>query len=70
MPLYTAPKMTKYLQTNGPWSQLIDLKNVKINRIKEDKEVVLNKRLTIKPFIVPHRDEFSETVGYKINGIP
>ena len=68
MPLYTAPKMTKYLQTNGPWSQLIDLKNVKINRIKEDKEVVLNKRLTIKPFIVPHRDEFSETVGYKING--
>ena len=68
MPLYTAPKMTKYLQTNGPWSQLIDLKNVKINRIKEGREVVLNKRLTIKPFTVPHRDEFSETVGYKIIG--
>ena len=68
MPLYTAPKMTKYLQTNGPWSQLIDLNNVKINKLKENKEIILNKRLTIKPFKVPHRDEFSETVGFQING--
>ena len=68
MPLYTAPKMTKFLQTNGPWSQLIDLNNVKINKIKENKEIILNKRLTIKPFKVPHRDEFSETVGFQING--
>jgi len=26
----------------------------------------LNERIEIKPFLVPHRDEFSETVGYEI----
>ena len=26
----------------------------------------LNKNIKITPFLVPHRDEYSETVGYKI----
>jgi pyrroloquinoline quinone biosynthesis protein B len=26
----------------------------------------LNKNIKVTPFLVPHRDEFSETVGYKI----
>jgi pyrroloquinoline quinone biosynthesis protein B len=28
----------------------------------------LNDKLNVTPFIVPHRDEFSETMGYKIEG--
>ncbi len=28
----------------------------------------LNSQLSVFPFQVPHRDEFSETVGYQING--
>ena len=28
----------------------------------------LNENISITPFLVPHRDEFSETVGYKIEG--
>ena len=35
---------------------------------KISKEVILNDEITVTPFIVPHRDEFSETVGYKIKG--
>jgi pyrroloquinoline quinone biosynthesis protein B len=30
--------------------------------------MVLNNKLKVTPFLVPHRDEFSETVGYKIEG--
>ena len=32
-PVYTMPKMTKFIKSNGPWSQLVKLKNVvsKIN---------------------------------------
>ena len=30
--------------------------------------MVLNTHLKVTPFIIPHRDEFSETVGYKIKG--
>ena len=68
MPLFLGPKMTNFINTNAPWSQLVDLNNVSINKIKKDKEIKLNKRLTIKPFTVPHRDEFSETYGFQIIG--
>ena len=58
MPLFLGPRMSDFIATNAPWSQLVELKNVKINQLKEDKEIVLNSRITIKPFTVPHRDEF------------
>ncbi|MBC8346439.1 MAG: MBL fold metallo-hydrolase [Candidatus Marinimicrobia bacterium] len=68
IPVYSMPKMTKYLKANGPWRQLVELENIKIEPMKNNRTVKLNDRLSITPFIVPHRDEYSETVGYKIDG--
>ena len=68
VPVYAMPKMTKFLRSNGPWSQLVDLDNIEIKKLKKNRPIVLNKRISITPFIVPHRDEFSETVGYQIKG--
>ncbi len=68
IPLYAMPKMKTYLETNGPWSQLVSLKNIELIEIKNDSTLSLNKDLKVTPFLVPHRDEFSETVGYKIEG--
>ena len=68
MPLFVGARMANFIKKNAPWSQLVDLNNVIINKIKKDKEVKLNSRLTIKPFVVPHRDEFSETHGFQIEG--
>ena len=62
------PKMENCLRNNGPWSQLVKLENVSLNSLRDNKSVQLNSRLTITPFKVPHRDEFSETVGYRIDG--
>ena len=62
------PKMENFLRNNGPWSQLVKLENVLLNSLRDNKSVQLNSRLTITPFKVPHRDEFSETVGYRIDG--
>ena len=62
------PKMENFLRNNGPWSQLVKLENVSLTSLRDNKSVQLNSRLTITPFKVPHRDEFSETVGYKIDG--
>ncbi len=67
-PVYVMPKMGKFLRSNGPWSQLVDLENISLTKIKNGKPTKLNKRISITPFLVPHRDEFSETVGYKIEG--
>ena len=66
MPVYAMPRMYSYLTNNGPWSQLVDLKNIELKPIYKDSTIVLNKRISVTPILVPHRDEFTETVGYLI----
>jgi len=68
VPVYAMPKMTQFLENNGPWSLLVKLKNIQINELKEGSTVGLNNQIHITPLLVPHRDEFSETVGYLIEG--
>ncbi len=68
VPVYTMPRMESFLNENAPWSQLVDLKNIEIRKIKNEELIQLNANLKVKPFIVPHRDEFSETVGFEITG--
>ena len=65
--VYAMPRMKKMLVENAPWSQLINLKNISLQNLENKTAVKLNENLTVEPFLVPHRDEFSETVGYKIN---
>ena len=67
LPIYVMPKMEQYLRENGPWSQLIALNNISLIPLRNDHSEVLN-NLKVTPFLVPHRDEFSETVGYSIQG--
>ena len=62
------PKMSKFLQTNGPWSQLVAINNIQIH---DTSFGISNKELTnisVTPIQVPHRDEYSETAGYIIQG--
>lgn len=68
IPVFAMPKMKLFLESNGPWSQLVSLKNIKIIEIQKQKEIKLSNHLFIKPIQVPHRDEYSETVGYQIMG--
>jgi pyrroloquinoline quinone biosynthesis protein B len=60
------PRMKKFLEENGPWNQLVELKNISLQALKSDSTINLNENIKVTPFLVPHRDEFSETVGYKI----
>ncbi len=67
VPVYAMPKMQHFLKNNGPWSQLIDFKNIALKDLTANEEVNLP-GASVEPFLVPHRDEFSETVGYRIIG--
>lgn len=67
-PVYVMPKMKAYLETNGPWSQLVTQNNIDLNLMEHEGSVQLSSELEVIPFLVPHRDEYSETVGYKIKG--
>ncbi|MFT3746031.1 MAG: MBL fold metallo-hydrolase [Pyrinomonadaceae bacterium] len=66
IPVFAMPRMKQMLETNAPWSQLVSLKNIVITELKDKNSVRLNDRLSVEPFLVPHRDEFSETVGFRI----
>ena len=68
LPVYVMPRFKKYLQNNGPWSQLIDYKNIVLNDLRQNTTIQLSDRISIKPMLVPHRDEYTETVGYVIQG--
>ena len=68
VPVYVMSRMKRFLETNGPWSQLVNLKNINLKLIENNKDIKIGEQLFIEPFLVPHRDEYSETVGYRIIG--
>ncbi|MFC2092270.1 MBL fold metallo-hydrolase [Bacteroidota bacterium] len=66
--VFAMPMMLKFLKENAPWNQLIKQDNIKLNHLKNKTSTALNGRISITPFLVPHRDELTETVGFKITG--
>ena len=68
VPVYTMPRIRTFLTQNGPWSQLVTLQNIELKNLSSDSTIVLSSNLKVTPIQVPHRDEYSETVGYIIEG--
>ncbi len=68
VPVYTMPIMKKFLSTNGPWDQLVKLKNIELQDLQHENKRSLSPNIRVEPILVPHRDEYSETVGYIIYG--
>ena len=68
VPVYGTARMTAFLTANGPWSQLAGLGNITLNAILPDRAIDLGGGARVTPLLVPHRDEFTDTVGYLIEG--
>jgi pyrroloquinoline quinone biosynthesis protein B len=66
VPVYVMPKMKAYLENNGPWGQLVSYENIKLLPLQNDSTFSLTQDLALTPMKVPHRDEYSETVGYHV----
>ena len=66
--VYAMPRMREFLERNGPWSQLVSLQNIALVSLADNVEIALNERIHVTPLRVPHRDEFSETVGFLVRG--
>ncbi|RMD93824.1 MAG: MBL fold metallo-hydrolase [Calditrichaeota bacterium] len=68
VPVYAMPRMKAFLEQNGPWDLLVRLENIRLYDLQNNIPVTLGQGLSITPFLVPHRDEYSETVGFLIAG--
>ncbi len=68
VPVYATERMGAFLRANGPWSQLVSIPNIALRAIAYDQPVTLDGGISVTAFKVPHRDEFSDTVGFRIAG--
>ena len=62
------PRMYDFINLNGPWSQLVNLENIALNKISFRETIEIRPNLSVVSIKVPHRDEYSETVGFIIKG--
>ena len=68
VPVFVMPRMGGFLKANGPWDQLVRYRNIVLETLRADSPVTIGNDIRVTPFLVPHRDEYSETVGYRIDG--
>ncbi|MGB2128386.1 MAG: MBL fold metallo-hydrolase [Flavicella sp.] len=66
--VYAMKRMQEFLSANGPWDRLVKTENIILQPLKHEKSIVLTANLQVTPFLVPHRDEYTETVGFRIKG--
>ncbi len=67
LPVFAMRRMREFLANNAPWSQLVSLNNISLKSLRDYQTEPLGS-IRVTPMLVPHRDEFSETVGFKIFG--
>jgi pyrroloquinoline quinone biosynthesis protein B len=68
VPVYVMPGMSGFITGNAPWNQLVTNGNIELQILENETPVQLSDSLEVTPFLVPHRDELSETVGFIIRG--
>ena len=68
IPVYVMPQMKNFIITNSITRQLLDNDNIEIFDLSDNSNIALKEYISIMPFNVPHRNELSETVGFKVQG--
>jgi pyrroloquinoline quinone biosynthesis protein B len=66
--VYATGRMSSFLRSNGPWSQLVARNNITLLTVAPGERVDLGNGVRVTFYSVPHRDEFTDTVGFLIEG--
>ncbi len=68
LPVYCTPKMARFLRSNGPWSQLLSMGNLRLVEVEPGESFELGEGVSVEVLAVPHRDEYSDTVAFLVSG--
>jgi pyrroloquinoline quinone biosynthesis protein B len=66
VPVHTLPLMAVFLSTNGPWDQLVGYENIDLQVMAPGTPLELTPHLAVSAWDVPHRREYAETAGFRI----
>lgn len=67
-PCYCTGRMAEFLSGNGPWSLLVDEGRLDLVVLEPGRATRLADDLQVTAIPVPHRDEYSDTVGFIFRG--
>lgn len=68
IPVFGSQRMADFLTNHGPWSLLVKAKHIKPVVLVPNEGQSLMPSIKVTPLLVPHRDEFTDTFGYVIQG--
>lgn len=69
LPVFVTPRFAAFLRGHGPWKQLVELGQLAVREVALDgAEFEPIPGLFVQALKVPHRDEFSDTVAFKLRG--
>jgi len=60
--------MARFLTDNGPWSLMVEEGRLDLRPMETGRRYEIDEHLAATAFLVPHRDEFSDTVGFRFEG--
>jgi len=66
--VHASPRMTAFLAENGPWGLLIEAGHLRVEPMAPGEVVELAPDLRVRALAVPHRDEYSDTLAFVIDG--
>lgn len=68
LPVWCTPRMASFLRANEPWAQLVRIRNIEVREAPPGVAFELPGGPRVTPVKVPHRDELSDTVAFRIQG--
>ena len=67
LPVYRTAPVAEFIRSNRPFSHLVDRGNVVLMEMEPDVPLDMGD-WRITPFLVPHRNEDGDTVGFEVEG--
>jgi len=67
-PTYCTSAMADYLSSNGPWELMVREGRLDLRPSTPGEWIRIDERLSARPLLVPHRPEYSDTVGWVFRG--
>lgn len=68
LPVWCSPRFGDYLRGHGPWRQLVELAQIDVRTFVVGEPFSPWPGITVRAVPVPHRDEFSDTVAFVLQG--
>ncbi len=67
-PTYSTGQMADYLTNNGPWGLMVSEGRLDLRPVTPGEWMRVDDRLEARALLVPHRPEYSDTVGWMFRG--